>query len=186
MYSASVLDMEVLFCFFDDKLTNLSPNSFILPDVLFLVSWQPAWSTSAKAVRAMQESFEYHKPIFMVPFSNTPMVEKIDKMVRLIIEGKVKLMDDECKPLKQVDCSGDHDSEDEVASTDNDMTNFLASKQDGYGNNSMLEQWKESYMNGNYDSDPYDDDMYEGQDIPDKIQDICDNFDITVRGRKKK
>nr|GEZ65715.1 hypothetical protein [Tanacetum cinerariifolium] len=68
-------------------------------------------------------------------------------MVRLIIEGKVKLMDDECKPLKQVDCSGDHDSEDEVASTDNDMTNFLASKQDGYGNNSMLEQWKESYMN---------------------------------------
>nr|GEX28722.1 hypothetical protein [Tanacetum cinerariifolium] len=84
-------------------------------------------------------------------------------MVRLIIEGKVTLMDDECKPLKQVDYSGDHDSKDEVVSTDNDMANFLASKQDGYGNNSMLEQWKESYMNGDYDSDPYDDDMYEGQ-----------------------
>ncbi|GJZ09587.1 copia protein [Tanacetum coccineum] len=35
MYSASVLDMAVLFCFFDDQLTNLSPNSCILPDVLF-------------------------------------------------------------------------------------------------------------------------------------------------------
>ncbi|GKD98971.1 hypothetical protein Tco_1382868 [Tanacetum coccineum] len=77
-------------------------------------------------------------------------------------------------------------SEDEVASTDNDMANFLALKKDGYGNNSLLEQWKESYMNGDYDFDPYDDDMYEGQDIPDKIQDVCDNFDITVRGRKKK
>ncbi|GKE88492.1 hypothetical protein Tco_1565967, partial [Tanacetum coccineum] len=44
----------------------------------------------------------------------------------------------------------------------------------------------ESYVNGDYDFDPYDDDMYEGQDIPDKIQDICDNLDIKVRGRKKK
>ncbi|GKG50925.1 hypothetical protein Tco_0539049, partial [Tanacetum coccineum] len=36
MYSASVLDMA------------------------------PAWSASTKAVRAMKESFEYHKPMFMV------------------------------------------------------------------------------------------------------------------------
>nr|GEY79693.1 hypothetical protein [Tanacetum cinerariifolium] len=36
MYSASVVDMAVLFCFFDDQLTNLSPNGCILPDVLFL------------------------------------------------------------------------------------------------------------------------------------------------------
>ncbi|GJW31308.1 hypothetical protein Tco_0051340 [Tanacetum coccineum] len=57
----------VFFCFFDDQLTNLSPNSCILPDILFLVSWQPAWSASAKAVRAMEESFEYHRPILMVP-----------------------------------------------------------------------------------------------------------------------
>nr|GEW68684.1 hypothetical protein [Tanacetum cinerariifolium] len=56
-----------------------------------------------------------------------------------------------------VDSSGDHDSKDEVASVDNDMANFLASKKDGYG-----------------------------QDIPHKIQDICDNFDIIVQGRKKK
>nr|GEU85466.1 hypothetical protein [Tanacetum cinerariifolium] len=35
MYSASVLDMVVLFYFFDDQLTNLSPNNYILPGVLF-------------------------------------------------------------------------------------------------------------------------------------------------------
>ncbi|GJZ24800.1 hypothetical protein Tco_0562259 [Tanacetum coccineum] len=51
---------------------------------------------------------------------------------------------------------------------------------------SLLEQWKESYENDDYEYDPYDDDMYEGQDIPDKLQAICDNLDIKVRGRKKK
>ncbi|GKE30731.1 putative reverse transcriptase domain-containing protein, partial [Tanacetum coccineum] len=44
----------------------------------------------------------------------------------------------------------------------------------------------ESYENGDYDFDPNNDDMYEGQDIPDKIQDICDSLDIKLRGRKKK
>ncbi|GJR49563.1 zinc finger, CCHC-type containing protein [Tanacetum coccineum] len=90
----------------------------------------------------------------------------------------VESSNDEGKPLTRVDSSGDHDSEDEVASVGNDMANFLASKEVGYGTNSLLEQWKESYENGNYDFDPYDDDMYEGQDIPDKIQDICDSLDI--------
>ncbi|GJY75825.1 putative reverse transcriptase domain-containing protein [Tanacetum coccineum] len=60
--------------------------------------------------------------------STTPIVEKIDKIKRLIIDGKVTLVDDECKPLAKVDSSGDHDSEDEVASVDNEMKNFLASK----------------------------------------------------------
>nr|GEX34741.1 hypothetical protein [Tanacetum cinerariifolium] len=84
--------------------------------------------------------------------STTPIVEKIDKIKRLIIKGKVTIVDDEGKPLTKVDSSGDHDSEDEVASVDNDMTNFMASK----------------------------------KDIPDKIQDICNNLDMKVRGRKKK
>ncbi|GJV42091.1 hypothetical protein Tco_1420531 [Tanacetum coccineum] len=91
--------------------------------------------------------------------STTPLVEKIDKIERLIIDGKVTLVDDKGKPLTKVDSSGDHDSEDEVASVDNDMANFLASKKVGYGTNSLLEQWKESYVNGDYDFDPYDDDM---------------------------
>ncbi|GJZ28756.1 putative RNA-directed DNA polymerase [Tanacetum coccineum] len=56
----------------------------------------------------------------------------------------------------------------------------------GKSTNSLLEQWKETYENDDYDFDPYDDDMYEGPDILKKIQAMCDNLDIKVRGRKKK
>ncbi|GJW88534.1 hypothetical protein Tco_0163874 [Tanacetum coccineum] len=48
----------------------------------------------------------------------------------------------------------------------------------GYGTKSLLEQLRETYVNDDYD--PYNDDMYEGQDIPDNIQSICDNLDIKV------
>nr|GFA46909.1 hypothetical protein [Tanacetum cinerariifolium] len=75
-------------------------------------------------------------------------VEKINKMKILIIEGKVTLVDGEGKPLINGDSSGDHDSEDEVASVHNDIAYFLASTKDGYGINSLLEQWKEFYVNG--------------------------------------
>ncbi|GKE96754.1 hypothetical protein Tco_1581609 [Tanacetum coccineum] len=46
--------------------------------------------------------------------STTPIVEKIDKIERIIIDEKVTLVDDEGKPLEKVDSLGDHDSEDEV------------------------------------------------------------------------
>ncbi|GJZ44184.1 hypothetical protein Tco_0591439, partial [Tanacetum coccineum] len=86
--------------------------------------------------------------------STTPIVEKVITE-RLIIDGRVTLMDDEGKPLE---------------------------KKVGYGTNSLLEQWKETYESADYDYDPYNDDMYEGQEIPDKIQSVCDNLDIKVRG----
>ncbi|GJZ55439.1 hypothetical protein Tco_0610632 [Tanacetum coccineum] len=105
---------------------------------------------------------------------------------RLIIDGKLTLVDDEGKPLEKVDYSGDHDSENEVEPIDNEMASFLASKRVGYGTNSLMEQWKETYENVDYEYDPYDDDTYEGQEVPNKIQSICDNLDIKVRGRKKK
>ncbi|GKA95772.1 hypothetical protein Tco_0817867 [Tanacetum coccineum] len=34
----------------------------------------------------------------------------------------------------------------------------------GYGTNSLLEQWRDSYSD-NDDYDPYDDDMYENHDL---------------------
>ncbi|GJR29466.1 retrotransposon protein, putative, unclassified [Tanacetum coccineum] len=117
--------------------------------------------------------------------STTPIVEKIDKIKRLIIDGKVTFVDDEEKPLEKVDSSRDYGSEDEVALVDNEMASFFANK-DGYGTNSLLEQWKETYKNADYDYDPYDDAMYEGQEVPEKFQSICDNLDMKVRSRKKK
>ncbi|GJV68755.1 hypothetical protein Tco_1484264 [Tanacetum coccineum] len=50
--------------------------------------------------------------------STTPIVEKIDKLKRLIIDGKLTLVDDEGKPLEKVDYSGDHDGEDKVEPVD--------------------------------------------------------------------
>ncbi|GKF92624.1 hypothetical protein Tco_0279343, partial [Tanacetum coccineum] len=75
--------------------------------------------------------------------------------------------DDEGKPLKKADYPDDHDSKDECASVDNEITSFLASKRVGfgYGTNSLLEEWRDTYENADYDYDPYDDDMYEGEDV---------------------
>ncbi|GKA58208.1 hypothetical protein Tco_0757396, partial [Tanacetum coccineum] len=75
---------------------------------------------------------------------------------------------------------GDHDTEDEVASVDNDKARSMASEKVGFDTNSLLEQWRDTYENGDYDYDSYDDDMYEGHEIDDKIQPICDNLDIKV------
>nr|GFA87605.1 hypothetical protein [Tanacetum cinerariifolium] len=113
--------------------------------------------------------------------SPTPIIEKINKMEILIICGKAILIDNEGKPMRKVD----KDSEDEVASDDNEMASFLA-KRDGYGTQSLLEQWKDSHELDDYAYDPYDDDMYEGQEIPEMLQAFCNNLDIRVRGRKKK
>ncbi|GJR86612.1 hypothetical protein Tco_0210623 [Tanacetum coccineum] len=105
------------------------------------------------------------KPIIEVSNSNPfDVLNSVENDVDLGTNGgtlnlarKVTFVDDEGKPLAKVDSSGDHDSENEVALVDNKMAIFLASKKVGYG-----------------------------EDIPDKIQAICDNLDIKVRGRKKK
>ncbi|GJX73315.1 hypothetical protein Tco_0311910 [Tanacetum coccineum] len=120
--------------------------------------------------------------------TSTPIVEKINIFDKQLMEGKCVLVNDEGNPLKMVDYSGEHGSENEVEPVDNEMTSFLASKPSGvgYGTNILLEQWRETYGNADYDYDPYNDDMYEGQEIPENIQSICDNMYIKVRGQKKK
>ncbi|GJY20645.1 reverse transcriptase domain-containing protein [Tanacetum coccineum] len=92
--------------------------------------------------------------------STTPIVDKNDKLEKLIIDEKITLVDDEGKPLKK--------------------------ERVDYGNNSLLEQWREIYENADYDYDPYDDDMYAGQEIYDNMQSICYNLDIKLGGSKKK
>ncbi|GJS23411.1 hypothetical protein Tco_0452043 [Tanacetum coccineum] len=41
--------------------------------------------------------------------------------------------------------------------------------------------WQSFYGNGDYDDHPYNDDMYDGQDLSHELQAICDNLDIRVR-----
>nr|GEX41082.1 putative reverse transcriptase domain-containing protein [Tanacetum cinerariifolium] len=57
----------------------------------------------------------------------------------------------------------------------------MASERVGFGTQSLLKQWRDSYGNGDYDDDLYSDDMYEGQDLSHELQAICDNLDIHVR-----
>nr|GEV25253.1 hypothetical protein [Tanacetum cinerariifolium] len=90
--------------------------------------WKPSRSACCKVFGHVQE--ECPKNIASSP-STTPIVEKIDKIEKLIIEGKVTLVDDEGKPLEKVASSCEYDSEDEVALVDNEMANFLA-KNDNY------------------------------------------------------
>ncbi|GJZ49923.1 hypothetical protein Tco_0604113 [Tanacetum coccineum] len=115
----------------------------------------------------------------------TPIIEKIGKFEDLLTSGQAILVDKVGNPLKNVEFSGEYDSKNEVASVDNDMARSMAYERVGFGTQSLLEQWRDSYGNGDYDDDPYDD-MYEGQDLSHELQDICDNMDICVRGRKKK
>ncbi|GJV35729.1 retrovirus-related pol polyprotein from transposon TNT 1-94 [Tanacetum coccineum] len=49
-----------------------------------------------------------------------------ERLEKLIIDGKVTLVDDDGKPLKKVDYPGDHDSEDEVETVDNDIARSMA------------------------------------------------------------
>ncbi|GJU58498.1 hypothetical protein Tco_1236264 [Tanacetum coccineum] len=116
----------------------------------------------------------------------TPIIDKIGKFEELLTSGKATLVDEAGNPLKKVEFSDDYDSEDEVASVNNDMARSMASESVGVGTQSLREQWRDSYGNGDYNEDSYDDDMYECQDLPQELQAICDNLNIRVRGRKKK
>nr|GEV24608.1 hypothetical protein [Tanacetum cinerariifolium] len=94
--------------------------------------------------------------------SNTLIGKKIDKIERQIGEGKLRLLDNNGNPLVSTDgCDK------------------------GYGTNSLLEQWRVSYLD-NDDYVSYDDDMYDNHDFSKHLQSICDDLDIMVHGRKKK
>nr|GEU97409.1 RNA-directed DNA polymerase, eukaryota, reverse transcriptase zinc-binding domain protein [Tanacetum cinerariifolium] len=65
--------------------------------------------------------------------SSTPLVKKINMFEQQLPEGKGVLVDEDGKPLKKVDYSSDHDSDDEVEPVENEMALFLASKLPGVG-----------------------------------------------------
>ncbi|GJW87982.1 hypothetical protein Tco_0163322, partial [Tanacetum coccineum] len=62
----------------------------------------------------------------------TPIIDKIRKFEELLTSGQAILVDEVGNPLKKVEFSGDYDSEDEVASVDNDMARSMVSERHGY------------------------------------------------------
>ncbi|GKA52667.1 retrotransposon protein, putative, ty3-gypsy subclass [Tanacetum coccineum] len=107
--------------------------------------------------------------------SNTHIVDKIDKLERQILDGKLMFVDDNGNPLVP---TGNVNSKSEVEVVFNETANLMAStsfkggSDIGYGTNSMLEQMRETKRD--------DDDLYERHDMYDHLQAIYDDLDITV------
>ncbi|GJZ88116.1 ATPase, F1/V1/A1 complex, alpha/beta subunit [Tanacetum coccineum] len=120
--------------------------------------------------------------------SNTPIGAKIDKIERQIGEGKLRLLDNDGNPLVPTGIV-ESDSKVELVFPETANLKIPMSGKDGsdkgYGTNSLLEQWRDSYPD-NDDYDLYNDDMYENHDLSEHLQSIYDDLDITVRGRKNK
>ncbi|GJU38348.1 hypothetical protein Tco_1191305 [Tanacetum coccineum] len=161
------------------KIINMFPKSLLLA---LAVIRRKVWNLLSRAT----SSGSFFMNVDNSSTSTTPIIDKISKFEEILTNGQAILMDEVGNPLKKVESPGEYDSKDEVASVDNDMACSLSFERVGFGTQSLLEQWRDSYGNGDYDEDPYDDDMYKGQDLPQEIQAICDNLDIRVRGRKKK
>ncbi|GJR07299.1 hypothetical protein Tco_0530283 [Tanacetum coccineum] len=122
--------------------------------------------------------------------STTPIIERIDKLERQIIDRKLTLVDDDGNPLPKVVSTVNKDSDSEVEDVVDEHVVFMAStslkigNDSGYDTNSLLEQYRSTKWDDDYD--PYDDDLYESHDMSENLQAICDDFDITVCGRVKK
>nr|GFA74171.1 hypothetical protein [Tanacetum cinerariifolium] len=71
---------------------------------------------------------------------NTSIIDKIEKFKDLLTSGQAILVDKAGNPLKKVEFMGEYDSEDEVASIDNDMARSMASERVGFGTQSLLKQ----------------------------------------------
>nr|GEU43873.1 hypothetical protein [Tanacetum cinerariifolium] len=113
------------------------------------VTTKPNASSRGNTKKGMEPSIEVSNSN---PFEVLNSVDN-DVELDLLFSGQAILVDDVGNPLKKVEFLGDYDSEDEVASVDNDMARSLASERVGFGTQSLLEQWRDSYDNGDYDED---------------------------------
>ncbi|GJT53990.1 hypothetical protein Tco_0989044, partial [Tanacetum coccineum] len=122
--------------------------------------------------------------------STTLIAKRIDKFETQMIEGKLLLVDDDGNPLSKFVSTVNADSNSEVEEVFNEHASFVAltglkrGSDSSYGTKSLLEQWMKTKRDDDYN--PYDDDLYDSHDMSDNLETICDEFDITVRGRKKK
>ncbi|GKA21832.1 hypothetical protein Tco_0707794 [Tanacetum coccineum] len=85
------------------------------------VSKKPTASTSGNKMKSVEPTKEVSNsnPLDVLNLvendgdtGTTPIINKIRKLEKLVIDGKVTLVDDDGKPLEKVDYPGDYDSED--------------------------------------------------------------------------
>nr|GEU60407.1 hypothetical protein [Tanacetum cinerariifolium] len=117
--------------------------------------------------------------VVSISTSTTPIIGNIDKLKRLIIDGKLTLVDNKGKRLENIDYPGDHDSDDEVKLVDNEMTSFLASKMVGYGKNRAFPAVKnENQFNDYGNNDDFRNTNARSDDIVTTLPNstICEQF----------
>ncbi|GJR32993.1 hypothetical protein Tco_1109225 [Tanacetum coccineum] len=91
--------------------------------------------------------------------SNTIIIEKIDKLERQILDGKLTFVNNDGKSLYKAATKGNKDSKSEVEVVFHEIANLMASTSlkggtdSGYGTNSLLEQWRKTKPDDDYD--PY-------------------------------
>nr|GEV55851.1 hypothetical protein [Tanacetum cinerariifolium] len=69
--------------------------------------------------------------------TSTTIINKIGKFEELLSSRKANLVDEAGNPLKKVEYPDDYDSEDEVASVDNDMARSMVAEMIGFGTQSF-------------------------------------------------
>ncbi|GJW52162.1 RNA-directed DNA polymerase, eukaryota, reverse transcriptase zinc-binding domain protein [Tanacetum coccineum] len=137
---------------------NLEGNGYTKETIRIQYEWKPSLYNSFEALNV-----------------GNPIIEEVATGSKATTS-----VDDDGKPLENVDYPDNLGSDNEVEPIKNEMESFLASKLMGvgYGPKILLEQWRENDVDDDYDS--YDNDMCESQKIPNNIQTICDNLDIKL------
>nr|GEX41571.1 hypothetical protein [Tanacetum cinerariifolium] len=118
--------------------------------------------------------------------NSTLVIDKINRIEKHLMERKRVLLDDDGKPLQRAIYLGDHNSDDEVESVNNDMARFLASNPPGVGYGTKSWNTRMNHIRMLTKTNSYDNDMCEGQEFPDNLHTIFDYVNIMVRGRNKK
>nr|GEW34266.1 hypothetical protein [Tanacetum cinerariifolium] len=140
--------------------------------------WKPSRCSSCKVFRHIHE--EYLKN---TGAGEKKTVKKPSQTSRGVPVGKLRLLDNDGNPLVPTGIV-ESDSEVEVVFYETANLRISTSGKDGsdkcYDTNSLLEQWRDYYLD-NDDFDPYDDDMYENHDLSEHLQSICDDLAITAR-----
>ncbi|GJW66963.1 hypothetical protein Tco_0121387 [Tanacetum coccineum] len=174
-------------------LTLLAPARNKADDAISLESIRAIRISKSTGKKANSDEFPSDHGVFNVASSNTSttmIVERFDKLEKQIIEGKLTLVEDDEKPLPKVVSTDNADSDSEVEDVVDDHAGFMAltclkcDDDSEYGTNCLLVQWRSTKPDDDYD--PYDDDLYDSDDMSENLQAICDDIDIPVNGRKKK
>ncbi|GJU25894.1 zinc finger, CCHC-type containing protein [Tanacetum coccineum] len=121
------------------KISNSNPF-----DVLYSVDNDMEFGTNRRTTNMVNNGATSSGSSFMnvdnSSSGTTPIIEKIEKFKDLLTSGQAILVDKAGNPLKKVEFPGEYDSEDEVASVDNDMARSVAYERVGFGTQSLLEQ----------------------------------------------